>query len=95
MNKTVNQDKEMKPSNFTKYPWNSVLQNGESEQIALNIMVILKRTGDIFRDLTWDEYKSERLKDKNFSEGEQTFFNKVIDYCKNEDTAKLLSETWR
>lgn len=26
-------------------------------------MIILKRTGDTFRLLSWDEYKSERIKD--------------------------------
>ena len=53
----------MKPSDFLEYPWNSVTKNSEYETIALNIMVILKRTGDEFRELSFDEYKTERLKD--------------------------------
>lgn len=85
----------MKPSNYTTHPWNSVLQNSESETIAVNIMVILKRTGDTFRDLSWEEYKEERLKDKNFSEREKNYFDKVIDYCKSSETAKLFSKSWK
>lgn len=53
----------MKPSNFKTYPWNSVLRNNESETIARNVMVILSRTGDTFRPLAYDEYKTERLKE--------------------------------
>ena len=84
----------MKPSNFTKYPWNSITQKSECETIAKNIMLILKRTGDKFRPLTFDEYKSERLKDGNFTESEKQYFDKVIDYCKSPDTAKLFSKEW-
>jgi hypothetical protein len=82
------------PSNFTGKPMGSVLQNSESETIAANIMTILSRTGNTFRKLTWDEYKSERLKDSNFSEREKSYFDKVIDYCKSPDTAKSLSNNW-
>jgi len=84
----------MKPSNFTSFPFGSVLQNSESETIALNIMKILKRTGDEFRSLSWEEYKSERLKDGNFSDREHPIFEKVIRYCKSADTAILFSEEW-
>jgi hypothetical protein len=66
------------PSLFQEKPWGSTLQNCESEIIAMNIMVILKRTGDTFRELTWDEYKTERLQDKAvFSEKEKPYFEKV------------------
>jgi hypothetical protein len=84
----------MTPSDFNKYPWNSVLQKCECETIAQNIMVILKRTGNTFRPLTWEEYKKERLKNKDFTESEKQYFDKVIPYCKNEDTAKLFSKKW-
>ena len=57
-------------------------------------MVILKRTGDEFRPLEWEEYKQERLKDKNFSEYEKKYFDKVIPYCKSADTAVLFSNSW-
>lgn len=84
----------MKPSDFLEYPWSLVTQNSECETIALNIMVILKRTGDEFRELTFDEYKTERLKDGGFTEGEKHYFDQVIGYCKSPDTAKLFSKQW-
>ena len=44
--------------------------------------------------LTFDEYKSERLKDGNFTNSEKQYFDMVIGYCKSEDTAKLFSKSW-
>ncbi len=72
----------------------SVLQKSEAETIARNIMVILFRTGDTFRPLSWEEYKEERLKDGQFSEGEKRYFDQVIDYCDSPKTAKLFSKEW-
>ena len=83
------------PSAFTNYPWNSVLQNSEPETIACNIMNILKRTGDTWRALSWEEYCKERLKDGNFSETEKDYFEQVIGYCCSEQTAKLFSPDWK
>jgi len=85
----------MNPSNFTKFPCDSVKQNHQSEQIAVNIMTILKRTGDTFRPLDWEEYKTERLKDGHFTDREHGYFDAVIDYCVSPDTAKLFSPAWR
>ncbi|GAG60152.1 unnamed protein product [marine sediment metagenome] len=86
----------MKPSDFCKkHPWTSVMKNAEHEVIAANVMVILKRTQDIFRPLKWDEYKQERLKDNNFSDRERLYFNNVIGYFKSEDTARLFSPEWK
>lgn len=84
----------MKPSDFMTHPFASVMQNAESEIVARNIMAILSRTGDTFRLLTWEEYKTERLKDGNFSENEKPYFTDVIGYCESEDTAKLFSKAW-
>jgi len=84
----------MKPSNFATFPWMSILKNSESEVVALNIMRILKRTGDEFRPLSWTEYKEERMKDGNFSVVEKPYFDKVISYCKSADTAALFSKVW-
>ena len=84
-----------KPSDFTNHPFSSVLQKTEAEVIARNIMTILKRTGDTFRPLTWDEYKSEREKDGHFTESEKSYFVQVIDFCKSGDTAILFSESWK
>lgn len=88
----------MKPSDFTSYPWDCVLNvahKAENEMIAQNIMIILKRTGNEFRPLTWDEYKTERLKDKGFSDIEKGYFDAVIEWCKNSDTAQLFSKSWK
>lgn len=83
-----------KPSDFTNFPFDSVECKSEAETIALNIMVILDRTGNTFRELTWQEYMRERLRDSNFSEGEFSYFNRVISYCKSPDTANLFSKAW-
>lgn len=84
----------MKPSDFNTYPWNSVCQESESETVAKNIMIILKKLGDSWKDLNWDEYKALRLIDGNFSEIEKKYFDKVIGYCKSADTAVLFSPEW-
>jgi hypothetical protein len=83
-----------KPSDFKKHPYDSVFRNMEHEIVARNIMVILSRTGDEFRELSWEEYKKERQKDGAFAEGERGLFDKAIKYCKSPDTAALLSEAW-
>ncbi len=83
-----------KPSDFLEYPIASVLQTAEAETVARNIMVILKRKGDEFKPLSWDEYKEERLKDGFFNENEKQYFDDVIGYCASEDTAKLFSKVW-
>lgn len=85
----------MKPSNFTSFPWNSVFQNTETETVALNIMIVLKRTGDTWRGLTWGEYKREREKDGNFSDREHAWFDRVIEYCQSEATVRLVCRDWK
>lgn len=87
--------KQLKPSDFTFKPFGSVLQKSEAETIAANIMVILKRRGNEWNSLSWDEYKEERLKDGEFSEGEKRYFDQVIDYCKSPETAMLFSPKWK
>lgn len=85
----------MKPSFFSsKYPWSCVFNQSEYETVAKNIMTILKRTGDKFRELSYDEYEKERLKDGNYSSGEKKYFDEVIKYCKSADTAKCFSKSW-
>ncbi|MEN5308775.1 hypothetical protein ABE425_14760 [Chryseobacterium cucumeris] len=83
-----------KPSNFTNYPWSSIFHKTEHEVIAVNIMKILSRTGDEFRPIDWEEYKSERLKDGHFSEKEKKYFQDVIPYCESESKAKTFSHHW-
>lgn len=85
----------MKPSIFAIHPWNCILQKSEAETVAKNIMSILFRTGDTFRELTWDEYKRERLKDQNFTESEKVFFDQVNYYCLNSERASCFSPDWK
>lgn len=85
----------MKPSFFAnKHPWCSVFGTGEHETVAVNIMRILKRTGDVFRELTFDEYKAVRLEDGYFNDIEEHYFNDVIEYCKSSDAAQTFSASW-
>jgi hypothetical protein len=83
-----------KPSDYNTYPWNSIIRKSEAETIAMNIMVILKRTGDTFRELDYQEYKQERLKDGNYSDEEKFWFDKVIKYCKSSEMAARFSAKW-
>ncbi len=75
------------PSKFTDYLWSSIFKKCECEIVARNIIVILSRTGDVWRELSWDEYKKERLNDSNFTNLEKRFFVQVISYCVNDRTA--------
>lgn len=88
-----NADKQ-KPSDFTTYPFGSVFNKSEYETIARNVMTILSRTGNEFRGMCWTEYKKERLKDGDFSEGEKSFFIQVMPYCVSSKQAKKFSKSW-
>ncbi len=86
----------MKPSDFAKVqPWNSVKQSSEAETVATNIMKILKRTGDTWRWLDYDEYETERKKDGNYSTRENYYYRDVVDFCVSEDTARLFCPAWK
>lgn len=85
----------IKPSYFADIiPMSCIFRKAEHEIIAQNIMTILSRTGNEFRDLSWEEYKQERLKDGNFSEREKIFFDEVIEYCSSSDKAETFSKNW-
>lgn len=86
--------KDSLPINFLTRPDNSVLQKCEAEIIAQNIMVILDRTQSVFRELTWEEYKIERLKDKGFRESEKLYFDKVQPYTISGEMANSFSVNW-
>jgi hypothetical protein len=88
--------REITPSLFKCKPWASITQNSESETIAANIMVILSRTGDKFRDLSWEEYKEERIKDGSFTEGEKKYFDDLIYLAKGDlDKITGFSDSWK
>ena len=91
----INMNRDLKPSMLTMHPFKSITKKCEAETVAQNIMVILKRTGDVFRTLTWEEYKEERLKDGHFSEAEHEYFDEVIEFSKTANVAILFSPTWR
>jgi hypothetical protein len=86
--------KNMNPSNFLKVPFDSVLKNSESETIARNIMVILSRTGNQWRSLSWEEYKEARVKDGNFTQSERQYFDKVAGFCVAAESAKAFCPSW-
>ena len=69
--------------------------NAETETIALNIITILKRTGNEWRDLSWDEYKSERLKDGGFTDGEFRYFERAKPYTLSPECAANFGGTWK
>ena len=82
------------PSDFMKHPYDSIFQNTESEIVARNIMVILNRTGNTWRELSFEEYKELRTKDGNWSYKEEILFNKVSKYCVSEVMANKFSKNW-
>ena len=86
----------VKPSKFgAKFPFSSAKQNTESEVVAQNILTILGRTGDKFRSLSWEEYKTERLKDGDFTGKEKDYFDEVQHYTVSEDAARCFSDSWK
>jgi len=84
----------MKPSMFISNPLSSILRSGDHETVARNIMVILARTGDTFRDITWEAYSKERVKDGNFSTKEEKYFEDVVNWCTTMDNAVKFSPVW-
>ena len=84
-----------KPKDYTVGPWSSITQNSECETIATNIMVILGRNGNNWRILPWKEYKEERLKDGNFTNGEKELFERVESYCCSPEKAKDFAPSWK
>jgi len=88
----------MKPSDFAKIiPMSSVYKKSEHETVATNIMIILKRTGDTFRTLTWEGYKDNRMKDGARTgevNSEKSYFDAVIPYCISAEKAQTFSPYW-
>lgn len=82
------------PSDFNVFPLASVVRDGNAEQVAQYIMAILSRTGNTWRNLSWDEFKAERNKDERFHLNEKDWYNKVIEYCQSAQTARLFCKDW-
>ncbi len=87
----------MKPSKLINVsPMGSIARKSEAETVARNIIIILSRTGDEWRKLSWEEYRQERIeKGRGFSEREQPYFEQVVDYTVSEQTARLFSPGWK
>lgn len=85
----------MQPSDFLKHPYDSVMHKMESEIVARNIMVILARTGNTFRTLSWEEYEQERMKDGSFTGLEKAEFDRVIKHCVSAEAAVAFSPAWK
>ena len=83
------------PKDFLKHPYDSIFQHMETETVARNIMVILYRTGNTWRRLTWDEYQTEREKDGDVTGGEFNEFHAAINYCTSPEQAAVFSPEWR
>lgn len=72
----------MKPSDYLSVePFNSVTQKREAEIVFKNILKILDRTGNEWRQLPWSEYRQSRQDDGNFSYNEMMYFRQVADYA--------------
>lgn len=83
------------PSTFSKiFPTACIYGQAEYEMIAKNVMAILKRKGDTFRLLSWEEYKLERKIDGSFTEREKEYFDKVVGSCEAEEKARRFSGEW-
>ena len=84
---------ELNPSQFRGHPYSSKVGKTEAEVIARNIIVIQKRTGDTFRELTWEEYQKERLGDAEHDSNrfvewaEKPWFERVMPYLTTSEGA--------
>ncbi len=84
------------------FPIDSITQNNESEVVAKNIMIILARTGDTFRELSIEEYKKERNLDYELNSSAQTVglkeisvFDKVKDVANSIENASRFCKDWK
>jgi len=84
----------LKPSDFALWPKESLCWKMEPESVAENIMVILARTGNEWVDLSFDDYKKERVKDGDFHKWEEDLFLHVNKYCQSPEIAKSFSPKW-
>lgn len=85
------------PSDFCVKPWACIFYKSEHETIARNCMVMLKRTGNTWRDLSEEEYIEQRLNDgasESAAKGEITYFRDVQPYTNSPEQAAKFSKTW-
>ena len=82
------------PSAFTVWPYSSVLRDSHCEQVAVNIMVILKRTGDAWRPMSADEYGSQPERNGVLSARQADLFHRVAPLVATEAMARKFSPEW-
>lgn len=90
---------ELSPEDFTSFPDTSVANDFKKEQVAQNIMIILARTGNKFRLLSWEEYRKGMMEESAmgdivFSESDRPHFEDVKMYCKSASDALRFCKTW-
>ena len=91
----------LKPSDFLNLPVGSKLRESHDilfaqmvEITALNIMTILARTGNDWRLLQWDEFRSELDKHGNYPPGTRKFFNYAVAHTQSAEAAKQFCPVW-
>lgn len=85
---------DLRPSDFTGFPSNSNMQKCEAEEVAENIMRIKARLGDAWIELSWREYKRERMKDDEFSAAEKELFLDIAPQISDAIGAIAFSPVW-
>lgn len=86
----------MNPSNFTTTPVNSILgkRHFAYDITARNIMKILERTGNQWRQLSWQEYKAEMNKDNNRVDGTRPIFDDIAGMLSDEVGTRCYCCCW-
>ena len=90
----------MKPAETKGFPYRSLFRSGNHEAIARNIVTILSRTGNEWRELTEVEYIRERIADAEHDQGggfnpeELIYFRAVAPYLTSEEKAREFSPAW-
>lgn len=72
----------------------SIYQNCEREIVARNIVTILAREGDTWRQLDEKTYVKHRKKDGEWSEGERFIFQEIVGDITSFIDAVALSPSW-
>lgn len=87
----------MQPLDYASVrPFDSVMKNAECEIVARNILTIIGRGNNEWGGvISWEEYKTERLKDGNFTESEKEYFDKVFGFMTSEESVKAFAPNWR
>lgn len=89
--------KSLKPSDFMLcHPWNSVLESSECESMACSLMATMNKNGNEWIQPTYEQYVDYRKGlGAGYDVGGKDQYDKIIDYLKSEDTARLFSPSWK